>query len=205
MVVLRCTRALLARLGRGRSPAGSGAAPTADGGGPAVLGDWYATVFVAARRPLVLAAAERSLGAVVLPLAPGRTLVPRWREAVGRKLADLGVAPAQVAGELAATADAGVGPVSYREPAGRRMVGVLTDMLYHCEPHVVRLHAGPGLAASGLTLPAVVPDLAGMEAALDRLPCAPLRYANPADVMRALFAEAAEGARARAGAGGLAG
>lgn len=205
MVVLRCTRALLARLGRGRPPAGGAATPSTAAGGPAVLGDWYATAFVVARRPLVLAAAERSLCAVVLPLAPARTLVPRWREAVGRKLADLGVAPAQVDGELAAMAGADVGPVSYREPAGRRMVGVLTDMVYQCEPWVVRVHARPGVVAAGLSLPPVVPDLAGMEAALDRLPCAPLRYANPVDATRALFAGVAAGAAAGAGAESLAG
>ncbi len=193
MVALRCTRKLLARLGGAASPATS--APSAEPAAvPAhrttVLGDWYATVFVAARRPLVLAAAERSLCPVVLPLREARTLVPRWREAVGRKLRALGVAAAQADAELAAMADVAVVPASYREPAGRRLVGVLTDMLYHCAPHVVRLRPGPGLVASGLTLPDAVPDLAGMEAALDQLPCAPLRYANPAEVTRTLFAAA---------------
>lgn len=188
MVTLRCTRKLLGRLGPPRAE-DSAVAPQ----GETVLGDWYATVFVSARRPLVLAAAERSLCPVVLPLKGARTLVPRWREAVGRKLAALGVAPARVAAELAAMADVDVAPTTYRgphAPAGRRMVGVLTDMLYHCEPHVVRLHAGPTLTASGLTLPDAVPDDAGMEAALDRLPCAPLGYQNPAEATRALFVAA---------------
>lgn len=187
MIALRCTRKLLTRIGR--APSASDEIPPP---GTTVLGDWYATAFVVARRPLVLAVAERTLCPVVLPLREARTLVPRWCEAVGRKLRALGVAAAQIEAELAAMADVALGPASYRVPAARRVVGVLTDMVYHCEPHVVHVHPGPGLAAAGLTLPETFPDLAGMEAALDRLPCAPLGYATPAETTWALFAAARE-------------
>jgi hypothetical protein len=190
MVALRCTRKRLTRLEPTASADGATSAPST-----ARLGAWYATVFVVARRPLVLAVAERSLCPVVLPLREARTLVPRWRDAVSRRLRGLGVEPAQVGAELVAVADVALGPAAYRVPAARRVVGVLADMVYHCEPHVVPIHQGPGLVASGLVLPEAVPDLTGMEAALDRLLCAPLGYASPAEATRALFATAQDQGR----------
>lgn len=73
-------------------------------------GDWYANLLVVERRPLLLCVAERSLLTVIVPLTPKRTLIPRWRAAVERRLLAIGVAPApaQVAGELAAMAHVSV-------------------------------------------------------------------------------------------------
>lgn len=184
MVILQCTRKLLARLG----PSGGGAPASEHGASPPAsttrLGDWYANLMVVARRPLVLCAAERPLFAVVVPLAEARTLVPRWQQAVERRLLALGVAPAQVADELAARAEVRVVPASYgaapgaRSPsAGRRMIGMLTDMAWQCEGRTLRV--------GGVEQP----DLAVMEAALDDLLCTPLAYRRPADVTRELFAE----------------
>lgn len=200
MVILRCTRKLLARL----PPREGGGAPTGDhDAAPAAsttrLGDWYANLMIVARRPLVLCVAERSLFAVVIPLWEARTLVPRWRVVVERRLLALGVAPGRVADELAAMADVRVTSASYgatsydaggvspgecarsgraRSPTvGRRMVGMLTDMAWQCEERTTR--------ADNLERP----DFAAMEAALDDLLCTPLAYRRPADVTRELFAE----------------
>lgn len=200
MVVLHCTRKLLARLPKGiRS--GVIVADVTPGPSPAEtvagattrLGDWYANLMTVARRPLVLAAAERSLFAVVVPLAESRTFIPRWRETIERRLLALDIAPARVAEELSAMAEVLVVPTSYgasatsgsseRSPSarapstGRRMVGVLNDMAWQCEGLTLRV-AG-----------AEQPDIAGMERALDRLLCTPLDYHRPDDVTRALFEE----------------
>lgn len=193
MVVLHCTRKLLTRLGARSAVAGRIAESTT------LLGDWYATVFVVARRLLVLCVAERSLFAVLLPLKEARTLVPRWQAAVERRLLTLDVLGAQVAAEAAAMCDVVIAPASYgragrvRGPAtagpsgsstgtanaGRRLLGVLTDMVWQCEGRTMR-------AAD-----TDVPDLDGMASALDQLLCKPLAYARPADVTRALFTAAA--------------
>lgn len=196
MVVLHCTRKLLARfpptLVPSTAPGRAAADPTTSS--TTRLGDWYANRLVVARRPLVLCAAERSLFAVVVPLAEARTLVPRWRQAVERRLLALGIDPAQVADELATMAEVRVVPASYGaggrapdEPAqrgrarspsvGRRMVGMLTDMAWQCE--------GRTIWVGGVEQP----DLAAMEAALDDLLCTPLAYRRPAEVTRELFAE----------------
>ena len=212
-VTLRCTRKLLDRLGAGARARiardGEPDAPVT----PPVLGDWYATVLVVARRPLVLCVAERSLLAVVVPLREARTVVSRWHEAVARRLLALGVAEDCVSAEVAWVARAGVTPVVYerggvpdraaavdtpseprrpirigarfagsaparREPdVGRRMVGVLNDMAWMCDGEPLRLDDSGALA----------PDLAAMEAALDRLPCGALGHACPVEVTRTLF------------------
>ena len=206
MVVLRCTRKLLARLGSTAEAPAPGAAVVEPSPGDAPrLGDWFANLMVVARRPLVLCVAERSLFAVILPIKEARTFVPRWRSAVEARLLALGVPGDIVAGELAAMATVAIAPTSYaagdrasaatgagggdgavasahRVPApGRRMLGVLNDMAWQCEAQGIRVD-GRG-----------EPDFAAMHEALDRLPCSPLRYASPAEVTRALFAAVAEG------------
>jgi hypothetical protein len=199
MVVLRCTRKLLTRLPSAlvtKSAPGLVMAETT-AGSTTRLGDWYANLMVVAQRPLVLCVAERSLFAIVVPLAEARTLVPRWRQAIERRLLALGIASAQVADDLAAMAEVRIVPASYgagararseasaagvsgpvRSPSvGRRMVGVLTDMAWQCEARTIRVDG------------AEQPDIAAMEAGLDELLCTPLDYRRPADVTRAVFVE----------------
>ena len=204
MVVLRCTRKLLARLGpTAEAPAPAAAVVEPSPGDAPRLGDWYANLMPVGRRPLVLCVAERSLFAVILPLKEARTFVPRWRAAVEARLLALGIPADLVAGELAAMAAVVIGPTSYaagerasattkageegavaparRVPApGRRMLGVLNDIAWQGEAQGSRVD-GQG-----------EPDFAAMHEALDRLPCSPLRYASPAEVTRALFAAVVE-------------
>lgn len=78
MITLRCTQRLLARLRAGLPaeeipPAGK-------------LGDWYANVIAARPRALALCTNERTLLSVVVPIAPGRDFLNRFRDAALKRI-----------------------------------------------------------------------------------------------------------------------
>ena len=75
MISLRCTQRLLSRLG------GSDEAPPGARSGSSALGDWYGNLLVSRPRYLVLCTNAVTLLSVVVPLAPARGLVGRFREA----------------------------------------------------------------------------------------------------------------------------
>jgi hypothetical protein len=124
MVTLRCTQKLLQRARL--IPSSTPVEPTTR------LGDWYATV-VPFRKPLVLALSEKTLLAVVLPLAPAGTLLRRWPAAVRELLGALGLPPGRVAEEVLAMQNASVGVT-----ASRGIVGCLSEAVAR-----VRWFGGP--------------------------------------------------------------
>jgi hypothetical protein len=98
------------------------------------LGDWYANLVYVAGHQVVLALSDRSFLPVVVAGAPGKTLVPRLREAVGSELAALGVSAADVAQELQAMQE-----VAFAKTADRRVTGVLVDFAFQLDS-MVRHH-----------------------------------------------------------------
>lgn len=95
--------------------------------------------------------------------------------------ASAGVSGRGTAGAAAAVASDAVVDANRPAPmptSARRMIGVLTDMAWHCDLLTTGAHGF------------VEPDIAAMERALDMLPCKPIDYRGPSDMTRALFAAA---------------
>lgn len=113
MFTLRCTHRLLERLAA--TPASTDVTPTT------VLGDWYAGI-VPFRSPLALFMNERTLLAVLQPVAPAVTLLARFPPAVAALLERLGVPPHAIAAELESMATLQVGAT-----ANRRVLGCLNE------------------------------------------------------------------------------
>jgi len=114
---LRCTRKLLGR--SGVKPSSAAVEPTT------VLGDWYANLLYRRPQQLVLAMNERSLLCVLVPAAPGGTLVERLRAEIGGLLADIGVPRGRVIAELAAMETVTIGAT-----ASRAVLGCMNDAVY---------------------------------------------------------------------------
>jgi len=113
MVTLRCTRKLLQRARL--TPSSAPVAPTTR------LGDWYATL-VPFRSPLVLTLSERTLLAIVLPLAPANSLLRRWPAGARELLLALGLPAVRVAEEVMAMQGPAIGVT-----ASRQIVGCLNE------------------------------------------------------------------------------
>ncbi len=97
VVTLRCTRKLLARLRV--EPSKKERPPTAR------LGDWHANLLYLSGGQVILAVNDRTLLPVLVPAKPGKTFVPRFREALSEMLARLGVVPVTIERELEAMAE----------------------------------------------------------------------------------------------------
>ena len=94
MTALRCTAKLLKPLKT--KPAADLCAPTN------CLGDWSANVVRYARKPFVIAVAEYSRIALILPAAPYATLVERFQQDLPYLLRYLHIPDVQIEAELAA-------------------------------------------------------------------------------------------------------
>ena len=133
MVVLRATTPLLRHLPLAPAPAPPPSTTR--------LGDWYATRLAVRRERLVVAVSAPSLLAVALPLAPARTLLPRWAAAVGARVAALPVPAATRVTEVA-----GLTPVVLGRTGDRRIGGSLTECVfqlrYWLEDHPASATAG---------------------------------------------------------------
>jgi hypothetical protein len=148
MVVLRVTAPLLRYLPLAPEPAPPPSSTR--------LGDWYATRLAVRHERLVVAVSAHSLLAVALPLAPARTLLARWADAVGARLATLAVPPAAGAAEVAALT-----PVVLGRTGDRRIGGSLTDCVfqlrYWLDSHPAAATAG-WQAAEWIALVAALTD-----------------------------------------------
>src|ERR1017187_5495704 len=100
MVVLRCTRKLLGRMGK--PGVTEGALPKST----TRLGDWYANVVVVHRQHVVLAVSGVTLLPVLVPAAPYKTMIPRIAEAAGQILRALKIGEDKVAAEEETMRDA---------------------------------------------------------------------------------------------------
>lgn len=88
-----------------------------------VLGNWYATV-VPGRPHRALFVNERIRLSVLVPLAPGRTLLDRFPAHLGLVLEALGADPAFVAEEVAASSDG-----CWATTDSRSMTGTMNEFL----------------------------------------------------------------------------
>lgn len=136
MFALRCTQKLLDRLKAAPDPAP--AQPDT------VLGHWYAQRVEAGRTQVVLAVSERSLLPVVLPAAPGKTLVPRLIDALAPILLSVGVPADAAAAECAAMQQ-----WTYAKTASRPILGSLNDLTFQLQ---VALRDGPDQSPLALAL-----------------------------------------------------
>lgn len=141
MFTVRCTKRLLARLTV--SPATEPLEPTTR------LGDWYANLLHIGRLRLVLFVGERTFLPVVIPAAPMRTLVERFRGALAEILQAMGIDGANVNRELAEMKDVTIG-----RTASRQVTGVMVDfakaLTYYPEPVLSSLECSLKLAETPL-------------------------------------------------------
>jgi hypothetical protein len=155
---LRCTGKLLARLGPVSQVARE--APTT------ALGDWYGTLIHAPGMQVVLLVSERTLFPVVTPAREARTLTERFPLALGRALAELGVALPAIDREVRAMGGPRIG-----KTASRQVLGSMNDFL-----RMMRYHPWPRTSLTALSLE------------LARAPCGPIGMRSPDDLTRELFA-----------------
>jgi len=117
MVVLRCTRKLLARLKR------TGEMPPAES--TTTLGDWYGNILHIGRREHLLFISERSRLPVVIPIREAKHLEALFPEAVCDVLATVGVAAADLAGERAKMSE-----IAFGRTNNRSLLGTLNDFAF---------------------------------------------------------------------------
>ena len=106
VIVLRCTRRLLAHLPKAERV--NGAESTAK------LGDWYANLIRFRERRLALCTNERTLLSVVVPVAPSRAFLERFRAAALHRLRQLPVPASLRLAESAPFAELTVAPTRSR-------------------------------------------------------------------------------------------
>ena len=127
MVVLRCTRELLAWI----SP--RAAEPTAVS--TTRLGDWYVALVRIGPRQFLLAISERARLPVVVPGRDAKAMATALAGAVGRVLLGIGIPETEVDTECAAMADAVFAPTR-----SRSLLGTITDFTFAIRH---RLHSEP--------------------------------------------------------------
>lgn len=122
--------------------------------GHGALGGWSANVLTAWRRRYVLFVNARTLMSVIVPLAPGRTLLSRFKTSLHRELTRLGVREEDAFEEVRALDRAFLAPND-----DRSVLGVLNDYALHYRYHI-ELECGEGRE----------PDLAALQAKLNQMP-----------------------------------
>jgi len=158
MLVIRCTRKLLDRIG----PPAPDPPPSTT-----LLGDWYAKPFgIAQRRYVVLISAATRI-AVLMPGRDLRNLPRNFPVALAVQLERLGIPAEAAERELEASSEAVVAVT-----ADRSLIGTLNDYASMTRFQV----------AGGREL-----DLEAQALSLSHTPLAPLGYAYAADVARDLF------------------
>jgi hypothetical protein len=158
MVVLRCTRKLLRRMGK--PGVTEGALPKSS----TRLGDWYANVLVVHRQHVVLAVSGVTLLPVLVSAVPYKTVIPRIAEAVGQMLRALKISEAKVLAEEDAMRDAVMTTTN-----NRRVLGSMTDFANMLEAYL-----------DDRSLTEVALHLA-------ESPCSPLGMQSPREATLALF------------------
>ena len=136
MLTLRCTAALLKRVG----PAQPDTRPSG------VLGDWYAKMLMTRPRQLVLCLNERTLLAVVVPLAPAVHLRERFAEAARHRINQIPVSAEQRLAEIGALTDVRIG-----RTANRSVISSLNQAEFEAQCHFED-HPGTDLEELGLWL-----------------------------------------------------
>lgn len=157
--VLRCTKKLLGRI------EGQTAAEREPPKSTSRMGDWTANLLIARRQQVVLAVNNVTLLPVLLPLAPAKTFLPRFKEAVGEMLMALGIDRRKALAEMAAMHECILTGTN-----DRRVLGTMNDFGRMLDFYL----DGRSLAEVSLHLA--------------EAPCSPLAMGRPRDAARELFA-----------------
>ncbi|MBA3918339.1 MAG: hypothetical protein C0516_07115 [Gemmatimonas sp.] len=163
MLILRCTKPLLAKLAK-HIPSASGESTAST----TRLGDWYAKHLNIGRHRLILSTNEETFLSVVVPAKDMPALPARINEAVGHVLRFIGVPELTVENELREMHEVRVGPT-----ASRRVLGYMNDHAYQVEAMV---DYGGGTF-----------DLANLAERLSTVPCGTMDFKSPARLARELL------------------
>lgn len=166
MLVLRCTRQLLARLRQ------VGDVPLAES--TTRLGDWYGNILRIGRRQYLLFISQRSRLPVVIPIREAKHLAAVFPDAVCEVLAAVGVSAPDIAEERSRMAEIGFGRTS-----NRSLLGTLNDFAFMAQ-HGNLARAEPESQEELIRF-------------LSRTPILPLGGASPMDLTRAAFEVRATG------------
>ena len=129
------------------------------------LGDWTANLLFIGRQQIVLGVNNKTLLPVLLPIAPNKTLLPRFTEAVGEMLMAIGVENRKaVLAEMSAMAESIVAPTN-----DRKVLGTINDFGRMLEVYLERR-----------SMPEAALHLA-------EAPCGPIGMQRPRDAARELF------------------
>ena len=160
MVVLWCTRKLLARLKQvGTDPAGESATR---------LGDWYGNILRIGHRQMLIFISERSRIPVIIPIRETKRLATVFPDAVCDVLASVGVSAKDIAEERARMSEITFGPTR-----NRSMLGTLNDFAQMAK-YTDAMRAEPESPEELMRFLAETPIL-------------PLNGANPIDLTLAAF------------------
>jgi hypothetical protein len=158
VVVIRCTRKLLRRLGH--KPAEDGDPPKST----TRLGDWCLNLLVVRRQHVVLGVSSLTLLPVLVAATPYRTVMSRFAEAAGQMLRALKVDEARIAAEQQAMRDCVV-----KTTNDRRVLGSMNDFAWLLESYLDER------------------SLTEVSLHLAEAPCGPLGMKSPREATLALF------------------
>jgi hypothetical protein len=160
MLVLRCTRQLLARLKQ------DGDVPLSES--TTRLGDWYGNILRIGRRQHLLFISERSRLPVVIPIREAKRLAAVFPDSVCEVLAAVGVSASDIANERCRMLEIGFG-----RTRNRSLLGTLNDFAFMAQ-HGNRARPEPESREELIRF-------------LSRTPILPLGGASPIDLTRAAF------------------
>lgn len=160
VIVLRCTRQLLARLKK--------VDDLPPGESTTRLGDWYGNTLRTGRRQALIFISERSRLPILMPIRDANRLPSVFPDVVCQILAFVGVSAAHIADERSR-----MSVVSFGRTRSRSLLGTLNDFSF-------MIGASP-------SLPAKEQSLEDMARFLARTPIMPLKGARPIDLTRRLF------------------
>jgi len=160
MLVLRCTRQLLARLNHLDD------VPPAES--TTRLGDWYGNILRLGRRQHLLFISERSRLPVVIPIREAKRLAAVFPDAVCEVLASVGISASDIADEHFRMSE-----IAFRRTRNRSLLGTVNDFAFMAQ-HGNRTRAEPESREELIRF-------------LSRIPILPLGGARPIDLTRAAF------------------
>jgi hypothetical protein len=163
VVVVRCTRKLLDRLGHGRR---------CDVSSTTALDDWYATILFTKPRHVVLLVNATTRLPVVIAARDLSTLPRRFAEGLSDMMATL-----QIPAELIAAEQREIRDVTFTTTASRSVLGTMNDYAIYIE----------AVFRDDVTV-----SLHTLSVKLADTPVGPLGYDQPRDVVRRLLEKSAE-------------
>jgi len=161
VVVLRCTAKLLKRLKLDKESLKD------PGPSTTTLGDWYANVIYMGRQPLILAVSEKSLLPLLMPARDLDQLPGHLTRALIEKLQRMGIPETTIRQEISK-----MDSVIYAKTANRSVLGSMNDFTDIMKfTHHVRTDW----------------DLFDWMDSLGNMPCKPVGYKYPSEVVRKLL------------------